>query len=59
MFSCAILLLVRVTVFSLIIIVVSILAPAEFTYAQEEMEEEVNTSVGGDEEEPSIKDPNL
>src|SRR5215203_5721577 len=62
MFPSEILLVFRITGFSLLIILVSILVPAEFTYAQEEIEEEgVNTSIGdGDEEEqPSINDPAL
>src|SRR5215204_7189502 len=62
MFSYAILLAFRVTVFSLFIISVSLLtAPVGYnniiTYAQEEIEG-VNASIG-DEEQPSIKDPNL
>jgi glucose/arabinose dehydrogenase len=64
MFSYAILLAFRVTVFSLFIILVSLLIPSVgyndiITYAQEEIEG-VNASIGDeDEEQPSIKDPNL
>jgi glucose/arabinose dehydrogenase len=64
MFSYAILLAFRVTVFSLFIILVSLLIPPIgyndiITYAQEEIEG-VNASIGDeDEEQPSIKDPNL
>src|SRR5215204_2072673 len=64
MFSYAILLAFRVTVFSLFIILVSLLIPPVgyndiITYAQEEIEG-VNASIGDeDEEQPSIKDPNL
>src|SRR5215211_6063680 len=64
MFSYAILLAFRVIVFSLFIILVSLLIPPVgynniITYAQEEIEG-VNASIGEeDEEQPSIKDPNL
>src|SRR5215216_2313416 len=65
MFSYAILLAFRVIVFSLFIILVSLLIlPVGYnniiTYAQEEIEG-VNASIGDeeDEEQPSIKDPNL
>src|SRR5215216_669605 len=64
MFSYAILLAFRVIVFSLFIILVSLLIPPVgynniITYAQEEIEG-VNASIGDeDEEQPSIKDPNL
>src|SRR5918994_2606793 len=65
MFSYAIYLAFRVIVFYLFIILVSLLIPPigyndVITYAQEEIEG-VNASIGGgeDEEQPSIKDPNL
>src|SRR5215208_6256981 len=64
MFSYAILLAFRVIVFSLFIILVSLLIPPVgynniITYAQEEIEG-VNAAIGEeDEEQPSIKDPNL
>src|SRR5215203_2749881 len=64
MFSYAILLAFRVIVFSLFIILVSLLIPPVgynniITYAQEEIEG-VNAAIGEeDKEQPSIKDPNL
>ncbi len=63
MFSHAILLAFRDTVFSLFIILVSLLIPPVgynnvISYAQEEIEG-VNASIGDEDEEPSIKDPNL
>src|SRR5215210_6592540 len=62
MFGSEIVLVFRITGFALLIILVSILLSSEFTYAQEEIEEEgVNTSIGDgyEEEQPSINDPAL
>src|SRR5215217_3893145 len=64
MFSYAILLAFRSILFSLFIILFSLLVPPPIayndiiTYAQEEIEG-VNASIGDEDEEPSIKDPNL
>src|SRR5215218_3841982 len=64
MFSYAILLAFRSILFSLFIILFSLLIPPPIayndiiTYAQEEIEG-VNASIGDEDEEPSIKDPNL
>src|SRR5215208_1339797 len=64
MFSYAILLAFRSILFSLFIILFSLLIPPPIayndiiTYAQEEIEG-VNASIGDEDEEPFIKDPNL